>query len=199
MKRTIGLFLIFIMLLTALAGCNRQQEPPSVQDQPSVQEQTTGTPPVVTPPEQSTPNTPSQGDKPSDKAAIDPATAIRLLLAEERLNAQLLQNEGDIFEQGAAVMQNLADMTLASVQSGSTEAYRYLSGNVIPLDNTDSDEVIYDGGEFGSRVTYDGQNYTFSNFYERSNSYHAFQHHADSIAQSAENAAELIDRFKKSV
>ena len=199
MKRTIGLFLIFIMLLTALAGCNRQQEPPSVQDQPSVQEQTTGTPPVVTPPEQSTPNTPSQGDKPSDKAAIDPATAIRLLLAEERLNAQLLQNEGDIFEQGAAVMQNLADMTLASVQSGSTEAYRYLSGNVIPLDNTDSDEVIYDGGEFGSRVTYDGQNYTFSNFYERSNSYHAFQHQADSIAQSAENAAELIDRFKKSV
>ena len=94
MKRTIGLFLIFIMLLAALAGCNRQQEPPSVQDQPSVQEQTTGTPPVVTPPEQSTPNTPSQGDKPSDKAAIDPATAIRLLLAEERLNAQLLQNEG---------------------------------------------------------------------------------------------------------
>ena len=39
---------------------------------------------------------------------LDPASAVRLLLAGERLNSSLLKNEGDIFENGSAVMRALS-------------------------------------------------------------------------------------------
>ena len=62
-------------------------------------------------------NTPGNTSEP-----IDAATAVKLLLASERLDAALLKNEGDIFEQGVEVMQTLSTMTTASVIKLGTQA-----------------------------------------------------------------------------
>ena len=53
--------------------------------------------------------TPSGGVGGGGVASISGLDAVKLLLAEERLNEQLLKNEGDIFENGAQVMTELAN------------------------------------------------------------------------------------------
>ena len=48
-------------------------------------------------------------------ASPDGATAVKLLLAAERLNEQLLQTEGDIFENGVETMNRLAGLAVANL------------------------------------------------------------------------------------
>ena len=59
---------------------------------------------------------PSTGNQQNgSQLSTDPASAVRLLLAAERLNAALLKNEGDIFEQGAETMRSLAKTVPANL------------------------------------------------------------------------------------
>ena len=52
--------------------------------------------------------------------------AAKLLLAKERLNANLLKREGNIFDQGVQVMNNLADTAIAKrCNENLKEAFRY--------------------------------------------------------------------------
>ena len=50
----------------------------------------------------------STGEANKSLKEINGSDAVRLLLANERLNAQLLKTEGDIFENGVEVLNNLA-------------------------------------------------------------------------------------------
>ena len=139
---------------------------------------------------------------------LDAESMVKLLLAEERLNAALLKNENDIFEQGAAAMNTLAKKTIDSISylnayKAETSTVRTLnaSGNhtVIKKLNSSDDQVIFDNTYGGGKVTFDGKNYLFSDFIEVSNSYSTFSSTAKHIASMAEDAAALIDNIKKNV
>lgn len=141
-------------------------------------------------------------------ADIDKVSVVRLLLAEESLNAALLKNKDNIFENGASVMNTLAVKTLASVDY--LNGYKIETATVKTLGGTDdysdlidftssTEQTIFDNNHGGGKVTFDGENYIFSDFVEVSNSYDAFSATANHIAQLAEDAAELIDNIKKNV
>lgn len=114
-----------------------------------------------------------QQDNPTNYFGTDLA---KLLLANERLNAQLLKNEGDIFENGAKVLRNLAATTSASYQASTTSSAQ---GN--------------------GTLTVEGTTFTFSNFEENCNSYDYFENLTNNIVTTCEVAADLIDEVKKNV
>lgn len=175
MKKLISLFLILITITVLFAGCDPANTPG---------------------------NTPENTSEP-----IDAATAVRLLLASERLDSALLKNEGDIFEQGVEVMQTLSTMTTASVIKLGTLAPDSLpSAASLPRPGVSSANIatlnantVYDGGENGGVVKFDGEKYYFSDYVEVSNSYSNFYSTAQSIVTMAEDAAKMIDNIKKNV
>lgn len=188
MKRWISLIVAALMLLTLLAGCKG----------PS------GTGPSGTGPSGS--DTPGPGLKGSDAA--------KLLLAEERLDAQLLKNEGDIFEDGAKVFRNLAAIAQANFEnctymgSGVTVVPLSLGSNgyavVAPLglgqSASDSMKTVSTTeSSDGSVLEIDGNTYKWSNFAEYSNSHDYFSNITNNVVSSANAAADLIDQTKKNV
>ncbi len=120
--------------------------------------------------------------------------AAKLLLAEERLNASLLQKKGDIFENGTAVMNTLAEKALANlgVQYVGTDA---AMTNLSAMINT---STVLKGNYIG-RVEVDGDTFTWRDFEENNNSYDYFKSITDSIVSSAKIAGDLIDSIKKNV
>jgi len=140
------------------------------------------------------PSTQDDGDE--NGFELDAESTVRLLLAEERLNTALLKNKGNVFEDGVTVMSTLATRALASV--GHVNEYRTEKATVRAL-SASEEQLIFDNSYGGGRVTYDGENYLFSDFTEVSNSYDSFSATANHIATMAENAADLIDNIKKNV
>ena len=149
------------------------------------------------------------GDTPNDNANLDNAyldaeSIVKLLLAEERLNAALLKNQGDVFEEGVQVMNNLAEKAIESishVDDYATESAtpRLQKQRQLKNLNASQDAVIFDNEHGGGKVTFDGENYFISDFVEVSNSYDTFSSTANHIAFMAEDAANLIDNIKKNV
>jgi len=104
---------------------------------------------------------------------------IKLLLASKRLDSQLLKTEGDIFETGEQVMQNLASKARANLSAVAlaevSEAPR------------------------GGKLEVDGDTFVWSDFKENCNSYDYFENITQSIINCAEQGAVLIDDTKKHV
>ena len=121
--------------------------------------------------------------------------AAKLLLAAERLDAQLLQNEGDIFENGVEVMNGLAEKAIANLQVSHVEIPAAVLMNLSAVQNL---STILEGEQMG-KVVIDGDTVTFSDFKENNNSYDYFLNLTQNIVTSAEIGANLIDHVKKNV
>ncbi|MBE6694077.1 MAG: hypothetical protein E7589_04865 [Ruminococcaceae bacterium] len=121
--------------------------------------------------------------------------AARLLLANERLDAQLLKTEGDIFENGVEVMNNLAKTAIANLN------VPYVGNNapaVTKLSSFQSLSTVLEG-DYSGKVEIGGDTFTWSGFEENNNSYDFFKNITDGIVFSAQVGAELIDNIKKNV
>ena len=100
----------------------------------------------------------------------------KLLLANERLDATLLHKEGDIFDDGAEILRNLAASTSASYQASTTSAA---------------------GGQ--GKVTIEGTTFTFSNFEENCNAYDYFENLTEGVVSTCNTGADMIDFVKKHI
>ena len=121
--------------------------------------------------------------------------AAKLLLAEERLNAQLLKNEGNIFENGIKVMNDLAKIAVANL------GVRYTGGSTASMMKISSAKTLSTvlEGDYIGKVEIDGNRFFWSEFEENNNSYDYFKSITDNIVYTAEIGAELIDSVKKNV
>lgn len=142
------------------------------------------------------------------------AEAAKLLLAGERLDAQLLKNKGDIFEEGAKVFRDLAAIAQANFANvtytgnGVTVVPLSYANNgyavVAPLGPGQSgsgslETVSTTKSSDGSVLEIDGNTYKWSNLAEYSNSHDYFSNITNNVVSNAEMAADLIDRTKKNV
>ncbi len=173
MKKILSIVLLAAMLLSTLVACN------SGNSGNSGNGETGGNGDVLT----SLPDGMSGSD------------AAKLLLAGQRLDAQLLKNEGSIFDNGVEVMNTLA--ARATENLGVT----YLSARAMekklvltPL----SRETISAPDTMG-KLEKEGDTFYFSEFEENNNSYDYFENLTNNIVTSAEVAADLIDGVKKNV
>ena len=177
MKKLATIFIVLMMITLLMIGC--------------------------TTPDNSTGDTPNDNVN-QDNVELDAESMVKLLLAEERLNAALLKNKGDVFEEGVKVMNTLAKKAIESinyVDDYTTESATIRLKNQRQLLNLNAsqDTVIFDNEHGGGKVTFDGENYLISDFVEVSNSYDSFSSTANHIAFMAEDAANLIDNIKKNV
>lgn len=120
--------------------------------------------------------------------------AAKLLLAEERLNASLLQKKGDIFENGTEVMNALADKAIANLGVQHVEGDTEMT-NLSAMINTST--VLR--GDYIGQVEINGDIFTWSDFEENNNSYDYFKSITDNIVFAAETAGDLIDSIKRNV
>ncbi|MBQ8173804.1 MAG: hypothetical protein IJ009_00205 [Clostridia bacterium] len=115
--------------------------------------------------------------------------ALRLMLANERLDVTQLKDAENIFATGAEVLENLETMSVESLAQ-----YDYAAPlGVKPI--VDKRVTATDG----SVLEIDGQIYKFKSFAEYSNSYDYFKNLTNGVASTAEQGAELIDNVKKYV
>ena len=173
MKKATSLFIVLIMIASIFIGCTSQA-----------------------PSRDSGTDTENGGNVNENIFNLDKESVVRLLLAEERLNAALLKNKGNVFEEGVAVMNTLAAKTAAGIRNISR--YKAEAKTATPFRSSE-EQVIFDNEYGGGRVTFDGEKYLFSDYIEVSNSYHSFWLTAEHITSMAEDAAALIDNIKKNV
>ena len=182
MKKFATLFIVLMMIASILIGC------------------------TTTPPDNN--NDDSQNNNAGETLPLDVESTVKLLLAEERLNSALLKNQGNVFDNGVEVMQTLANKAIESIDN--IDNYRTDQATVKLLNakrrqssvtslNASEEQVIFDNEHGGGKVTFDGENYLFSDFVEVSNSYDSFSLTANHIASMAEAAASLVDDIKKHV
>ena len=133
-----------------------------------------------------------EGGKTEIPEGMDGKTASQLILANERLNSQLLKNEDNIFEKGSEDLKNLAKIVQESIPKYAS-AMSNLS--VRELEAVTNKDAMTDG----SWVSVNGTNFKWGGFAEYSNSYDTFVSYAKSISDSALRGAELIDDVKKNV
>lgn len=123
---------------------------------------------------------------------MDGKTAASLILANERLNAQLLNNSGNIFDGGVETLTALAKMASESLAKNTLVSDRKISAVAL------SQAEIYECLD-GSTVEVNGNTYRWQGFSEYSNSYDYFLNLTNNITSSAKRGAELIDNTKKYV
>ena len=175
MKKFLSVLLVCTALTTALASCTTRTDPHSKNPAVTDSRETQGI-----------------GALPEGMSGTE---AARLLLAEERLNAKLLRNEGNIFEDGVAVMNNLAKTAMENLN---IPRVGRKSPSVTPLASTQSLSTELKGTG-GGKVVIDGDTYTWSDFVENNNSYDYFENLTGNIVHNAEMGADLIDNVKKYV
>jgi len=153
-----------------------------------------------------------------NELSISGIDAAKLLLAEQRLNEKLLQNEGDIFEKGVEVMNGLADKAIANlgatvlksdanisaVSPVSATDTRYATVAPLGLSQSASSHVTLLGslGEEKQNIgnmKVEGDTVVWSDLGEVSNSYEYFLNLTNNIVSEARRCAELIDFVKKNV
>ena len=177
MKKILSVLLVCSALTTALASCTTRTDPhskiPAVTDSRETQGEAIGALPE----------------------GMSGTEAARLLLAEERLNAKLLRNEGNIFEDGVAVMNNLAKTAMENLN---IPRVGRKAPSVTPLASTQNLSTELKGTG-GGKVVIDGDTYTWSDFVENNNSYDYFENLTGNIVHNAEMGADLIDNVKKYV
>ncbi len=121
--------------------------------------------------------------------------AAKLLLANERLNAQLLKTDGDIFENGVEVMNNLAKTAIDNL---SVSYMGNSTPSVTKLSSVQSLSTVLEG-DYSGKLEIDGDTFRWSEIEESNNSYNYFKSITENIVLSAEIAARLIDNVKKNV
>lgn len=126
---------------------------------------------------------------------ISGSDAAKLLLANERLNAQLLKTEGDIFENGVEVMNNLAKVANDNMNLTYLGNSSPLVTNLTSIRKT---STLLEG-DYSGKVEINGDTFIWSGFEENNNSYDYFKNLTDNIVNTAEIGAELIDGVKKNV
>ncbi|MBQ7779088.1 MAG: hypothetical protein IJ404_01210 [Clostridia bacterium] len=119
----------------------------------------------------------------------------KLLLANERLNAQLLKNDGDIFENGVKVMNTLAKIATANLSVRSADRNTFSTAKLSAVKKTST--VLE--GDYSGKVEITDDAFFWSEFEENNNSYDYFKHVTDNIVIMADFGAELIDDVKKNV
>jgi len=123
--------------------------------------------------------------------------AVRLLLAGERLDAELFHNEGSIFDNGVEVMNTLA--ARATENLGITYLSARAAEKKLTLTPLAREVIEPDGGNDAGKLEKEGDTFYFSEFEENNNSYDYFENLTSNIVTSAEIAADLIDNVKKNV
>jgi len=167
MKKIFSVFLIFVLLVSVLTGCSGNGGIGGIGGDGN-----------------------GSAVLPEGMLGVD---AAKLLLANERLDAQLLKNEGDIFENGAQVMRNLSRIAKDNLSI----PYVRTNGQSFSYENT-SKETISTPDTRG-KLEKDENNFYWSEFDEYNNSYSYFENITGNIVTSAEVAADLIDSIKKNV
>lgn len=156
MQKVLSIFIVTVLLIALLAGCNSNNTSSS----------TDGTAP----------------DNGTSQQLVG-TDAAKLLLANQRLQSQLLDNEDDIFETGVEVFANLATIAVQNLANYTT------GDSAVPL----STEI---SSADGSTLTIDGDLYQWGNLAEYSNYYDYFINLTNAIVSGAESAAELINQVK---
>ncbi|MBE6594717.1 MAG: hypothetical protein E7644_02840 [Ruminococcaceae bacterium] len=180
-KRFFAALLALLLLCGTLAACQKPQPAP-------------GTPPDD-PDKYGDPSNPG-GDKviTTLPEGMSGSEAARLILASERLNAQLLKDSDNIFVAGGAALESLAakakENLAKNTYAGSAELMAL--STLMPL------STKADAGD-GSYVEIDGNVYRWKGFQESSNSYSYFENLTTNVVTSAERGADLIDSVKKHV
>ena len=137
------------------------------------------------------------GDDPIDENAdqVLGLDAVRLLLAGERLDSELLKNNEDIFGNGADDLRSLAYIAQENLSAKLEPISLSADGNISPLSSAGTRYPLGDG----SYAVVDGNTYSWHNFSETSNSYEYFSNITGNVIFSAELGAQLIDHVKKNV
>lgn len=201
MKKLLSILLILVMSLTLLAGCGRNETPPIIPEGPGLPSES--------------PEVPNN----TSEINISAIEMVKLLLANERLDKDILSAGDDIFETNSDVLRDLSDKAIENLTYtvpedqfnvgymtlASGTKYRVLSlvdttqnGGAPSLD-------VMPVGSFGEEKTdigkmeINGDTVTFSEFEEVSNSYEYFLNLTNNIVLSAELAADMIDFVKKNI
>ena len=191
MKKLFSLLLLVALLVTALSSCSDNGGIDSKTD--SIGGETEGLP----------------SSTPLSVSGID---AVKLLLAEARLNEKLLKNEGDIFENGVQVMQQLASKAMANLNVtvlkgetgalGSSSLGTFGTGNRSVTSRGSSAILLGSLGEEKQNIgkmEVVGDTVVWTELDEVSNSYEYFLNLTNNIVAEAERCAKLIDFVKKHV
>ena len=169
MKKIISLVLVLIMFATTIIGCGKNDNKKNHESNAND---------VFTLPDW-----------------MSGSDAARLLLANERLNAQLLKNNDNIFENGVRVMNTLAETAISNLN------VRYTGNNspaVTRLSSVKNTSTVLKG-DYSGTVEISGDTFIWSGFEENNNSYDYFKNITDNIVTTAQIGAELIDSIKKNV
>lgn len=169
MKKLISLLLLLTLLTLSLAACkDKDGSDPKYPEDPFAED----------------PRDPS--DKKPVTATVSGIDAVKLLLAEERLNEKLLKNDGDIFERGSKDMRELAKRAKNNLR-------------VKHMRDTAPEGSL--GEEKSGIGKYEaiGDTAYWSELGEVSNSYEYFINLTNNIVCEADTCADLIDFVKKYV
>ena len=196
---------VFAMLIALASGCNQSTGP----NQGGV---------VI----EGNPNNGNQGDSdneypeypegPEDpngsKIPIVGIEAAKLLLAEQRLQAEALADNEDIFENGSAVMKDLAERAITNLgvtvpeDRFETVTVQLESGYAFPVvklvDDIHSGSLGNEKQDIGKAEVV-GDTVEWSDFGEVCNSYEYFLNLTNNIVISANIASDVIDYTKKNI
>lgn len=197
MKKLICSVVALILAMTMVAGCAGNGRSPSDKDDEKESSATT----------QSSLNdsTGSSANKPifpwgDDKIpeGLSGKDVAKLLLANERLNAGLLKNEGDIFEKGEKVFKDLGKLAAQNLEESAATlvATPLKYKELTPVESLAKTTIKH---PYGGTVEIDGNSYRWSDFKESNNSYEAFEETTQAIIEAAEAGALLINNIKKNV
>lgn len=198
MKKILSLFIVGAMAVCMLASCGGSStagtNPPLGTDVPPMYTDPTREP--VVDPQNTTSATGNPvfpgGDKTSWMDSLNGTERAKLLLADQRLDATVLNTNGNLFENGAQVMYNLIDIAIANLGIEHADAV------LTPVSEANiTIETIKD--EFGTTIELGDKTVRWSSFPESNNSYGAFLGMTKGIVQEAEMGAELINFVKKNM
>lgn len=186
MKRIISILMTIFLLAGVLAGCGNSKAPTPEAGEPTS---------PSNPSNPGDPSDPESGDGPlvltSLPEGMSGKEAASLILANQRLNSQILKNSGNIFEDGAEVLTNLSYMAASSLANYTLVTNESKSATPLASTKYETDD--------GSFVEVDGNIYKWGGFNEYSNSYDYFLNLTKGVTSSAKAGAQLIDNVKKYV
>ena len=133
------------------------------------------------------------GNNGSWLASLSGTDMAKLLLANRRLDADVLSKEGDIFENGERVMYDLIDIAIANL------GMQYAGeASAVPMseENTTVETVEE---EHGTTIKIGDKTVRWYGFPEMNNSYGAFLGMTNGIVSEAKMGAELIATVKKNI
>ena len=191
MKKIICTVIALLLAMTMVAGCASNGRSPS--DKDGEKESS-----AITTTQQGggSETDPSwDGKLPEGLSGKDVA---KLLLANERLNAGLLKNEGDIFENGKKVFGDLKKIASDNLGTNYSDlvATPFKYNELTPVEDLAKTTITH---KYGGIIEIDGNSYRWSDFKESNNSYEYFEGITNNIIRAAEAGATLIDNIKKNV